>query len=80
MFVSDDVIASIGTSNLDYRSMFLHFECGTICYNVQAVIDMKKDFEETLKVSQEISPDSVKNLSIAKRLYYGLLKVISTSM
>ena len=80
MFISDDTIASVGTSNLDYRSMFLHFECGTICYNVDAINDMKKDFIETLSVSQEVPVSSIKNISIIKRLYWGFLKVFATLM
>lgn len=80
MFISDDMIASVGTSNLDYRSMFLHFECGTLCYGVDAIKDMKKDFEETIKLSQEVPVSSVKNLSIFKRLWWGFLKVFATLM
>jgi cardiolipin synthase len=30
MFISDDEIATIGTINLDYRSLYLHMECGTL--------------------------------------------------
>ena len=48
-FISDDVTATIGSVNLDYRSFFHHFECGTVIHNHQAVKDMEKDFEETLK-------------------------------
>lgn len=80
MFISDDVIATVGTANLDYRSMFLHFECGTICYKIPAIMDMKKDFEESIKKSKEIPTSSVRNLSIFKRLWWGFLKVFATLM
>ena len=28
MFVSDDEVSIVGTTNMDYRSFYLHFECG----------------------------------------------------
>ncbi len=51
--VCDDGIASIGTSNLDFRSLFLHFECNSIFANCSIVDDLKKDFEETLQKCRE---------------------------
>ncbi|MDR2601291.1 MAG: cardiolipin synthase [Spirochaetaceae bacterium] len=54
-FVSDDVCASIGTANLDYRSLCLHFECGVWIYKTPAVMDVKKDFLQTLSQSREIT-------------------------
>ena len=49
VFVSDDDTATVGTINLDYRSLYLHFECGTFIYNNQVVRDIEKDFQDTLK-------------------------------
>lgn len=45
--VCDDKLAVIGTVNLDYRSLFLHFECSTIFYKAALISDVKRDFEET---------------------------------
>lgn len=54
-FVSDDLVAIVGTVNLDYRSLYLHFECGVCLYNSKAVEEVKEDFEKTLKICREIS-------------------------
>ena len=53
-FVSDDCIATVGTTNLDFRSLYLHFECGTWFYGSNAVMQTKEDFFETLTVCQPI--------------------------
>ncbi len=53
-FVSDDCIATVGTTNLDFRSLYLHFECGTWFYGSNAVMQTKEDFLETLTVCQPI--------------------------
>lgn len=55
--VCDDGIASIGTSNLDYRSLFLHFECNSIFADSSIVADLKNDFEDTLTKCRERKPD-----------------------
>lgn len=47
-FVSDDTVATVGTINMDFRSLYLHFECGTCIYNSSAVFDVKEDFIKTL--------------------------------
>ena len=47
-FVSDDIVASIATANLDFRSLYLHFECGTWLYKSKAVLELKQDFTDNL--------------------------------
>jgi cardiolipin synthase len=54
-FVSDDAVATVGTVNLDYRSLYLHFECGTCLYRTSAVADVKADYLNTLEQCREIT-------------------------
>ena len=42
--VSDDVIASVGSVNMDYRSLYLHFECGCLLYDCPCIQDIKADY------------------------------------
>ena len=49
VFVSDDRIATVGTINLDYRSLYLHFENGTYLYGSEKVMEIKKDYTDTLE-------------------------------
>ena len=49
VFVSDDDTATVGTVNLDYRSLYLHFECGIFVYDNPVVHKIEKDFQETLE-------------------------------
>jgi cardiolipin synthase len=55
-FVSDDRVATVGTTNLDFRSLYLHFECGVWIYKNQAVKKVKEDFLQTIPVSHQITP------------------------
>lgn len=53
--VSDDFIATCGTINLDYRSLYHHFEDGCVMYGTQAVQDVKKDLDGLLERSCEVT-------------------------
>lgn len=53
-YVSDDKIAVVGTINMDYRSLYLHFECGVVMYENSAVQELKKDALKTFEISHEV--------------------------
>lgn len=53
-FVCDDKLAVVGTINLDYRSLYLHFECATLIYDAQVIDEIKKDALQTIAVSREV--------------------------
>jgi cardiolipin synthase len=54
-FVSDDTVATVGTTNLDFRSLYLHFECGVCIYKNKAVEKVKEDFLATLPSCHRIT-------------------------
>ena len=53
-YVCDDEIAVVGTINMDYRSLYLHFECGTYFYKSSLVEQVKEDVLKTIGKSREI--------------------------
>uniref|UniRef100_UPI00294254F4 phospholipase D-like domain-containing protein n=1 Tax=Peptostreptococcus russellii TaxID=215200 RepID=UPI00294254F4 len=53
--ISDDDVAAVGTINMDYRSLYLHFENGVLLHGVDSIEDIKKDFIETLEISTEVT-------------------------
>ncbi|MBE7053711.1 MAG: cardiolipin synthase [Ruminococcaceae bacterium] len=78
-FVSDDTVATVGTANLDFRSLYLHFECGTCIYSADAVWDVKEDFIKTLDKSIEITHnDCKKNLFI--RIMQNIFRLVAPLM
>lgn len=52
--VCDDEIALVGTTNFDYRSFYLHFECGCLMYKTSAIMQIKADYEDILSKSTPI--------------------------
>lgn len=78
-FVSDDIIGTVGTINLDFRSLYLHFECGTWIYGSRAVMQIKQDFLNTLPGCQQIAEkDCAKNL--ISRLFQEILRLFAPLM
>lgn len=55
--VSDDQAAVVGSANLDYRSLYLQFECGVLLLNSSAVSQVRDDFLNMLRLSGEILPE-----------------------
>lgn len=80
VFVSDDDTATVGTVNLDYRSLYHHFECGTFIYNNQAVWDVERDFQHTLKESQKITMMDLRRRGIGMKLVGRVLRLIAPLM
>ena len=60
-FVSDDRLAVVGTINLDYRSLYLHFECATLIYDGKVIDDIKQDALEAISLSREVEIRKKKN-------------------
>ena len=80
VFLSDDYHAVVGTINLDYRSLYLHFECAAYLYRVKALREIRRDFFETMAVSQEITMKDVKQQGFFTRLGAMLLKAAAPLM
>ena len=76
-FISDGRKAVIGSINLDFRSLYLHFENAVYMYGVPAIDDMEKDFNECLKDCVEIDMQVYEELPKLKLLLGGALKVFA---
>ncbi|MDO4600399.1 MAG: cardiolipin synthase [[Ruminococcus] gnavus] len=80
IFVSDDDTATVGTINLDYRSLYLHFECGVFMYRNPVVYEIEKDFQETLKKCRKVSVSDMEKNGILMRICGRVLRLIAPLM
>ena len=80
VFVSDDTKAVVGTINLDYRSLYHHFECATYMYKTECIADVEKDFQETLSKCRAVTSETIKNEKFSYKLMGSLAKMISPLM
>lgn len=75
--IADGKTAVIGTINLDYRSLYLHFESAAILYRCSTIESMKRDFDETLALSHKITMQECRNRPLIKKISGCLLKMFS---
>lgn len=79
-FVADDKYAIVGTTNMDYRSYYLHYECGIWFYKSALIEKMKIDYINTLKVSQEITYQDCMKTKLPVRMIRAVLNLLAPLM
>ena len=80
VFLSDDRCGTVGSVNLDYRSLYLHYECAAYLYKVPALRQIRADFEDTFSKSHLVTAADIKNQSLPCRLLGAILKVVAPLM
>lgn len=78
--VSDDKVGTVGTINFDYRSLYLHFECGVWLYKTSSINAIKEDYINTLKVCTEITLEDCKHVKVYNRILTAIFRVFAPLM
>ncbi len=77
IFAVDDISATVGTINLDYRSFYHHFECGAFFYDNSVVASVEKDFQNTLLKCQEVTMEYYKKIPVYQKLTGRVTKLLA---
>ncbi len=77
VFVSDDERGVVGTINLDYRSLYHHFECAAYLYRCACLTDMEKDFQDALEDCILVTEAMIKNRPLKQKLIGWCVKAIA---
>lgn len=80
MSIADDLVATCGTINMDYRSLYHHFENGCLYADNDAVMDTKRDFEETFAQCREVTDFYAHGRGAFMRLGQLLLRLAAPLM
>ena len=75
--LSDDDVAVVGTMNMDFRSFFLHFECGTVLYGGQTIADIRADMLDTMGLSREIDDEWFRSVPWIASIAASLLRLFA---
>ena len=76
-FVVDDTEAVVGTINLDYRSLYHHFECATYLVGTDCTQAIEADFQETAALCRPVTRQSLRQEKLTTKLTGVLTKVIA---
>lgn len=77
MCICDGRIASVGTSNLDYRSLYHHFENDVLLVGCPAIDSISADFAQMFRCSREVTADYRKNPGLLLKLWRYILRVVA---
>ena len=77
VFLADDREAVVGTVNLDYRSLYHHFECATWMWGTDCMGDIRADFDQTLSQCRRVTPETVRREKRSMRLIGYLFKLFA---
>lgn len=79
-FVCDDDIGLCGTTNMDYRSYFLHFECGVLISKSTIIAQMKEDYMATLEECVEVKFEDCLHTPFVIRMFRAVLNLFAPMM
>lgn len=77
VFACDDKEAVVGTINLDYRSLYHHFECAAYMYGKPCIKDIEEDFLATQAKCREVTPESIKKEKLSVKISGFIMKLIA---
>ncbi len=76
-FVCDDEIGTVGSINLDFRSLYLHYECGTLLYKTGCIDEMREDFLATQQECEQITEVHLAKKNVAVRAMQAFLRLLA---
>lgn len=84
MMVADDRMAMVGSMNLDFRSLYLNFEGMAWLLDAQCIPDIRRDMEESMRLSERITKEKGRALissgTLPHRLWRSILRVFAPLM
>ncbi len=80
VWVCDDEMATVGSVNLDFRSLYWHFECGAVVLDRQTALAVENDYRNTLLQCRKISMVDAEQRSAGEKMLGAVLRVIAPLM
>ena len=80
LFIADNERATVGTANLDYRSLYWHYECCAYLYQVPVIREIYDDFIQTQNKCQQVTMNSIKKISLFSKVAAYVLKIVAPLM
>ncbi len=80
VFVSDDCRGVVGTINLDYRSLYHHFECAAYLYRTDCIPEIEADFQRTLAQCRLVTNETIRKEKGSMKLLGAVMKAVAPLM
>lgn len=76
-FVVDDEYGVVGSINLDFRSLYLHYECGVWLYKTDSIASLKEDYLKTLKQCHKVTLEECKNTNAIRKILRLIIRMFA---
>ena len=80
VYLVDERYAVVGTVNLDFRSLYLHFENAVYLFEATCTAAIAEDFQDTFPVCEEITWRKCRNTNLWQRLLRAALRIFAPLM
>ena len=70
----------MGSVNLDFRSLYHHFECAVYLYRSPAIADVERDFQDTRSLCQPVSMEDCRRRPLRQKAAGWALRLIAPLM
>ena len=80
VYLADTKQAVVGTVNLDFRSLYLHFEDAVYLYDTTVNAQVQADFEETFPQCKAITAEQCRHTRLTQRVLRALLRLLAPLM
>ncbi len=77
MIVSDDDVGVVGTINMDFRSFFMHFECGTVLYGGKVIHEIKDDMIDIMGQSRLIDQEWFRHVPWISSILASIIRLFA---
>ncbi|MDR3766010.1 MAG: cardiolipin synthase [Butyricicoccus sp.] len=77
MIVSDDDVGVVGTINMDFRSFFMHFECGTVLYGGKIIHDIKNDMLDIIGQSRTMDREWFRHVPWLSSILASIMRLFA---
>ncbi len=75
-----DECTLIGTINMDFRSLFIHYECGALMWDEALKKDVISDFLSTVEVCHEVTYEEWKKRPVMTKILQNFFALFSSLM
>ncbi len=79
-FCSDGEVAVVGSVNLDFRSLYLHFECAAWFLDSSVVNSVYEDFTATIEKCSVITKESCTKMNPLRKILNAFLRLFAPLM
>lgn len=77
MIVSDDDVGVVGTINMDFRSFFMHFECGTVLYGGKVIHEIRDDMLDIMAQSRPIDDEWFRHVPWLSSILASIMRLFA---